>query len=143
MQTIEPPLHSHPIKTEYQLQFAWKEPVRHEIYPKVSVPVEVENAELAGDDLTKRKFRPFKSEYQLQFRDYPLVKQSPDFSIAGDKKAPANNAGDHKEGKGGTVLLKFVFLCSPMTKYNFRGPIFRKRYQIQVQIFHLAAISYI
>ncbi|XP_065058136.1 nuclear protein MDM1-like isoform X2 [Rhopilema esculentum] len=105
MQTIEPPLHSHPIKTEYQLQFAWKEPVRHEIYPKVSVPVEVENAELASDDLTKRKFKPFKSEYQLQFREYPLVKQSPDFSIAGDKKAPADNAGDHKEGKGGKPVV--------------------------------------
>ena len=58
----------------------------------------------------KKKPRPFKSEYQLQFREYPLVRPSSDMNaVAPDESAELKHSSN---GKGYYLSLYFISFSS-------------------------------
>ena len=67
----------------------------------------------------KNKARPFKSEYQLQFREYPLVRPSSDVNaVAPDEAVELKHSYN---GKGHYLLLCLKHICHEpdwFTRYN-------------------------
>ena len=73
MRTIEPPLYSHPVKSEYQRQFEWKEGYKFDA-PVLSAEQMVFRSD---PNVIPRpsvvKTFPKKTEYRSQFVEYPMV----------------------------------------------------------------------
>ncbi len=72
LQTIEPSLHSHHVKSEYQRQFAWKQPIIVNKPTAIPSYPESKNSQINGP-VAKKKPKQQKTEYQRQFKKYPLV----------------------------------------------------------------------
>lgn len=87
MQSIEPPLYSHPITTEYRKQFAWKEPIKREQRYVIPVSdINMDDEAKAGLEKKIVKYKPFKTEYQLQFKKYPLQKEPEAANLSSQKE---------------------------------------------------------
>eukprot|EP00794_Sanderia_malayensis_P007061 gene7062-7855_t len=70
LQTIESPLHTHHVKSEYQRQFAWKEPIvskKHFPFPHY---IGSDNNGKPNDVVVKKPPKPQKTEYQRQYKQY-------------------------------------------------------------------------
>lgn len=100
MQTIEPPLFSHPVTTEYRKEFAWKEPLKRELRHVIPVSDISKDGEQSSDPNEKAsKLKSFKTEYQLQFKEYPLSREPPNIA-----KISSNLKENHKESESAIFL---------------------------------------
>ena len=115
MQSVEPPLYSHPMTSEYRKQFVWKEPIKRELRYVIPVSDISQDEERKVDEDKKiRKYKPFRTEYQLQFKNYPLSKESQPES----KNTPVVSENQQFEEKGECIWLYFG-ICIISKRFSF------------------------